>query len=528
LPPPKGADEDTDYFKVIESLRGGINLGSTITAGPPRGLEKKWAKYKELDKKGRSISPIFEVYKNPWKEKIDPKQSTPIILFLQSTNKVDNYMFPVEGAFESISKKETVLKLIDRDEAALFSRGAKIPSYDRSGCSPKIADDFIGIKITAPKQVELGAKSQIPLCGSYRLPAAFISKLSQDTIESILITMTEQKTNAGHSFNLKPDKDKIENDTGEITYPQVGPDVSLDQTGTNTGYFNVDLHTYYPDIPLKEATYIIRASLGKYVSNDIAIKILLESKPKPLGPDGPVPMPLIFSNVQIKSLDANHLDLQIENTSDHDVFVQGDFPTDAPYDLQVWDKRLSRWKIVPRANHPFKIGRPLIGLRLLKRQEKIHIVLPKKEIQNRSRYQLGLYVKRSREKKALSLQMKDNPDLEGGWTYFPLLALTNKIDELVQKLSSLDEKGLWKNGESPDVHLSPTATHEQILSRYFEEARFDQGKVKSYRILETKSIQIQGEAYEALLVDADQGEYVILLQRERTGWWIKPFSTDSR
>lgn len=153
-----------------------------------------------------------------------------------------------------------------------FSKLA-LPSFDKSSCSPTIPDDFVGIKIEAPAKIKLERDSPIPFCGVYRLPATVTLDLSGSIIESIIVVVKDKKKHTPHSFNLKPDKDQIQEDPGGIEYPQIDEDVSINTSGFDKGYFNIDLLTFYPDMPVNETTYIVYATLGEYISNSVHIQI---------------------------------------------------------------------------------------------------------------------------------------------------------------------------------------------------------------------------------------------------------------
>jgi len=101
------------------------------------------------------------------------------------------------------------------------------------------------------------------------------------------------------------------------------------------------------------------------------------------------------------------------------------------------------------------------------------------------------------------------------------------IDELVQKLSV---SPLWKNGLSPDLDLPADAPTDQIIARVFERTGFDDGYVKTHRILDTRVVRIPGEiadSYLAALVDTNFGRKIVLLKYESTRWWSRVYAVRS-
>jgi hypothetical protein len=106
-------------------------------------------------------------------------------------------------------------------------------------------------------------------------------------------------------------------------------------------------------------------------------------------------------------------------------------------------------------------------------------------------------------------------------------AAVDPIDELVQKLSA---DPLWLNGRYPDLDLAADAPTDQLIARVLERTGFEDGYVKTHRILETRVVRIKGEiadSYLAALVDTDLGRKIVLLKYERTGWWSRVYAVRS-
>jgi hypothetical protein len=98
------------------------------------------------------------------------------------------------------------------------------------------------------------------------------------------------------------------------------------------------------------------------------------------------------------------------------------------------------------------------------------------------------------------------------------------IASLVEKISA--SHGRWLNGSYPILGLPATASTDEVITRMFEMTSFAEGRVKQYRILETRLVQISGSlpnTYIAVLVRTELGDKVVLLKYEgaRMGWWSR-------
>ena len=103
------------------------------------------------------------------------------------------------------------------------------------------------------------------------------------------------------------------------------------------------------------------------------------------------------------------------------------------------------------------------------------------------------------------------------------------IERLVERLS----KNLgWTNGVFPAIKLPSTATTEQVVSEVFRMTGFDQGHVTSYKVMQTKDVQIPVgmplERYTAVLVQTNFGEKIALLKYEggSSGWWSRVYDIE--
>jgi hypothetical protein len=106
-------------------------------------------------------------------------------------------------------------------------------------------------------------------------------------------------------------------------------------------------------------------------------------------------------------------------------------------------------------------------------------------------------------------------------------AKSDPITTLVEKISA--SHGLWLNGIYPILGLPATASTDEVIARMFEMTSFAEGRVKQYRILETRLVQVSGDTYIAALVRTELGDKIVLLRYAGTpmGWWSRVYDPRS-
>ena len=100
----------------------------------------------------------------------------------------------------------------------------------------------------------------------------------------------------------------------------------------------------------------------------------------------------------------------------------------------------------------------------------------------------------------------------------PISVLTNRLNDEVG--------GLWINGTYPIIHLPATATTTDVLNEAIKKTGFDEGHIKKYKILTTRTVSLRAgntNEYCALLIDSDLGRKILLMRYEGeiTGWWTR-------
>jgi hypothetical protein len=101
--------------------------------------------------------------------------------------------------------------------------------------------------------------------------------------------------------------------------------------------------------------------------------------------------------------------------------------------------------------------------------------------------------------------------------------VADPIDTLVTNLNA--SHGLWINGMYPIIELPADAKTEQVLAAAVKMTGFDQGHIKTYKIVEVRTVQIntgRAEPYSAALVESDLGMKIFLFKAERSNrWWTR-------
>lgn len=104
-------------------------------------------------------------------------------------------------------------------------------------------------------------------------------------------------------------------------------------------------------------------------------------------------------------------------------------------------------------------------------------------------------------------------------------AKADQIDDLVARLSN---DHMWRNGAFPIINLSETASNVEVIAQCVKMTGFDQGHIKTYKIIEVRKVKIPGpipDDYFAALIDSDFGKKIILFRYEgpKSGWWTRVY-----
>ena len=106
-----------------------------------------------------------------------------------------------------------------------------------------------------------------------------------------------------------------------------------------------------------------------------------------------------------------------------------------------------------------------------------------------------------------------------------LPATADPIDQLVNRLSQ--SHGLWINGTFPTLSAGPEASLEEVLAEMFTRISFDQGRVERFKVVEQRSVSLDGLDYRAARLTTNLGEKIVLLQYQPgSGWWTRVYAIE--
>lgn len=102
------------------------------------------------------------------------------------------------------------------------------------------------------------------------------------------------------------------------------------------------------------------------------------------------------------------------------------------------------------------------------------------------------------------------------------------IDPIDNLIATLAKQPLWQNGAYPIILLPQSATSPEVIDQCIKMVGFDQGHIKTYKIIEIREIDIPNSYpphHCAALIDSDLGGKIVLFRYEnpKIGWWSRVF-----
>jgi hypothetical protein len=145
----------------------------------------------------------------------------------------------------------------------------KLNSKEPGPSSPKVDDDFRGIKIVAPARVVLGEGAPFVVCGTVRFNYRFTLRFASFS-NDITLVVVNTATKKSYSHNLLRPGFK----PGPKHFIK---EEDVDPGDVVTEWFNADLFYYIDNLPREEGTYWVYATIGDVKSNILTVE-LVESK----------------------------------------------------------------------------------------------------------------------------------------------------------------------------------------------------------------------------------------------------------
>lgn len=152
-----------------------------------------------------------------------------------------------------------------------YFENAPIGEIAESECSPKVANDYLGVAIAVPEQVKLGGAPTpvLPVCGYFQLPAA-------QAISGDQMTIHVRRDGADETFSAQvvPLEEPGATDEPEEPEPEDAYQPSAEALANtlSSGYFHVDAQAYLPS-PLIPGTYQIIVTYAGGKSEPVTVEI---------------------------------------------------------------------------------------------------------------------------------------------------------------------------------------------------------------------------------------------------------------
>jgi hypothetical protein len=153
----------------------------------------------------------------------------------------------------------------------------RLDTFDQSEGSPKVEDDFTGIRIAMPAKVGVDDVSRLPLCGVWSFDGATMGKLPM-VEDSLVFLARNAVTNETASGNFRmhedpaiPDKTK----PGKPAAPRSGDEPpSLEpEAVTVRGYFNYNLGRVWK-VPERPGKWRVHLVLHDVQSNEVEFEVV--------------------------------------------------------------------------------------------------------------------------------------------------------------------------------------------------------------------------------------------------------------
>ena len=145
---------------------------------------------------------------------------------------------------------------------------------NENDCTPRIEEDFIGIRINAPEVIgytpgvgdrTTGAFVNAILCGIYRFESAFLVETTGFKKAATLVAV-DRKTHQSYTAKMVHDHPDIPNPD-----PPQFPRQMLEGV-YETGYFNINILDFL-ELPERPATYDVFVTIHQHISNIVTFTL---------------------------------------------------------------------------------------------------------------------------------------------------------------------------------------------------------------------------------------------------------------
>ena len=143
----------------------------------------------------------------------------------------------------------------------------ELGDHSENPCTPKIAEDFDGIRINVPERVVVG-EDQFAVCGTYLFSAEYVYSLP-DIHRAVVLVAVDAERHTPFACNiLRPFSPDPRDEA-----PPVPEDPEWMSEHRIQKFFNVDLLDYMDRLPERSATYYVYALIEGNVSNVCKVRV---------------------------------------------------------------------------------------------------------------------------------------------------------------------------------------------------------------------------------------------------------------
>jgi len=155
----------------------------------------------------------------------------------------------------------------------------KLDTFEPSEGTPKVEDDFTGIRIAMPAKVPAGGLDELPLCGVWSFDGATLGTLPpvEDSLVFLARNTRTHETATGHfrihedpasPSEMKPGEDEEPAAGGRDDLPEIDP-----KDATVTGYFNYNLGRAWK-VPARPGRWRVHVVLHGIHSNEVEFEVV--------------------------------------------------------------------------------------------------------------------------------------------------------------------------------------------------------------------------------------------------------------
>jgi hypothetical protein len=155
----------------------------------------------------------------------------------------------------------------------------KLDTFEPSDGTPKVEEDFTGIRIAMPAKVSAGDLDELPLCGVWSFDGATMGTLPpvEDSLVFLARNTVTHETATGNfrihedpatPAEMKPDADEAPPAGRGDALPEIEP-----KDATVTGYFNFNLGRAWK-VPAKPGRWRVHVVLHQFQSNEVEFEVV--------------------------------------------------------------------------------------------------------------------------------------------------------------------------------------------------------------------------------------------------------------